>query len=253
VSPGEAAFARQSQLTADASHALRTPLTIVDLEATRALAQPRTPAEYRRAIAIMQQENGYMTRLVNDLLTLARADSGQAALQRVAVDLAEVVLDVAERLAPLTQQSAMTLTIAPLAELVVWGDRECLTQIVTNLVENALKYSTGIGTQVHIAAGWRAQNDTSEVWLRVADDGPGIAAEHLPHLFDRFYRVDHARTHSYDPAQVDRIGDTRPTGSGLGLAITQWMVQAHGGDLRVQSEPGHGAVFEIWLPAAEHC
>src|SRR5207248_5142107 len=123
----------------DASHELRTPLAIVDLQATRALAQPRTPAEYRRAITIMQQENGYMARLVDDLLTLARADSGHAALQREEADLGEVVLDVAERLAPLAQHSGLTLAIGPLAELLVWGDREELAHMLTNIVENALR------------------------------------------------------------------------------------------------------------------
>jgi two-component system, OmpR family, sensor kinase len=245
----EAAFTRQRQFTANASHELRTPLAIVNLEATRALAQPRTAAEYRRAITIMQQENGYMARLVNDLLTLARADSGHTAPQREEVDLGEVVLDVAERLAPLAQQRGLPLTIGPLAELLVWGDREELTHMLTNIVENALQYAAGIGTQVRIDAGCRRHDDVAGVWLRVADDGPGIAAEHLPHLCERFYRVDDARTHCYDAVHVDGPGNTQPSGSGLGLAITQCIVQAHHGDLRIRSEIGHGAIFEVWLPA----
>lgn len=247
----EAAFERQRRFTADASHELRTPLTIVDLEATRALAQPRTPEEYRRAIAIMQQENGHMARLVNDLLTLARADSGQDAPLHEEVDLAEVVLDVMERLAPLALHSGLTLTIAPMLELPVWGDRVYLTRLLTNIVENAVKYGAGIGTQVRIDAGRERHGDVDGVWLRVSDNGPGIAAEHLPYLFDRFYRADHARTHSYGAAhEVDPTG-TPPTGSGLGLAIAQWIARTHGGDIQVQSEAGHGAAVDVWLPALE--
>ena len=245
----EAAFARQRQFTADASHELRTPLTIVDLEATRALARPRTPAEYRRAIAIMQEETGRMTRLVDDLLTLARSDSGGVALPRTDVDLGEVVLDVAERLAPLAKRSAMALTIEALPEVLVWGDQGALTRMLTNVVENALKYGAGRGTQVRLSGGLRGCNDVAGVWLQVADDGPGIAAEHLPHICERFYRVDQARTHCQDTEQEEGNVATRPVGSGLGLAISQWIVGDHRGTLRIRSDAGRGVVVDIWLPA----
>ena len=247
----EDAFERQRQFTADASHELRTPLAVVELEATRALAQPRTSEEYRRAIAVMRQENDYMARLVDDLLTLARADSGQAALRRDEVDLGEVVLDVAERLAPLARRSAMTLHIDALPDLPVWGDEAALARALTNLVENALKYGAGVGTRVRIGGGRQRRGDRDGVWLRVCDDGPGIAAEHLPHLCKRFYRVDHARTHNDERAPAAGTDAVPAAGSGLGLAITQWIVQAHGGDLRIQSEPGHGATFEFWLPVSD--
>ncbi|MDB5056917.1 MAG: hypothetical protein JWO59_389, partial [Chloroflexi bacterium] len=115
----EAAFERQRQFTADASHELRTPLTIIDLEATRALARPRAPEEYRRAINVMQQENDHMTRLINDLLALARADIDHNTMHRGNVDLSEIVLDVAERLESLAQLSCMTIRIDPLPELLV--------------------------------------------------------------------------------------------------------------------------------------
>ncbi len=247
----EAAFARQRQFTADASHELRTPLAIVDLEAARALARPRTPLEYRQAIAIMQQETGHMTRLIDDLLILARADSADAALQRTAVDLGEVVLDVAERLALLAQQSAMALTIEALPEALVWGDQGSLSRMLTNIVENALKYGAGRGTQVYLSGGLRRHDEGVGVWLQVADDGPGIAAEHLPHLCERFYRVDHARTHSPDTTGEAPPIDARPTGSGLGLAISQWIVSDHGGTLRIHSACDQGVVVDIWLPACD--
>lgn len=246
----EAAFERQRQFTADASHELRTPLAIVDLEAARALARPRTPTEYRRAITVMQQENGHMARLVDDLLTLARADSGQAVLRREDVDLAEVVLDVAERLASLARQREMRLCMDALPELHLWGDQGALTRMVMNVVENALAYGADGGTQVRISAGYRRQGGVSGVWLQIADDGPGIAAEHLPHLCERFYRVDQARTRVAGAARENGVINERPTptSSGLGLAITQWIVRAHGGHLRIQSERDHGVVVHIWLP-----
>jgi heavy metal sensor kinase len=242
----EAAFARQRQFTADASHELRTPLTIVDLEATRALAQPRQPEEYRRAIEVMQQENSYMTRLVNDLLTLARADSGHAVLQREEVDLGEVVLDVVERLAPVVQQSGLQVRLESVPELLVSGDRLYFTQMLTNIIENALKYAAGAGTQVRISGTCERRGQMPGIRLQIADDGPGIAPEHLPYIFDRFYRVDRARTRGHESAGEARL---QPVGSGLGLPIMQWIVQAHGGEVRIESEVGQGVIVEIWLPA----
>ncbi len=245
----EAAFARQRQFTADASHELRTPLTIVDLEATRALARPRTPREYRQAIAVMRQEMRHMARLLDDLLLLARADSADIALPCAEVDLAEVVLDVTERLAPLAQRSAMVLMIEALPEALVWGDQEALARMLTNIIENALKYGAGWGTWVRLSGGQRQQNAVDGVWLRVADDGPGVAAEHLPHLGERFYRVDHARTHRADAPEEEPPREGRPTGTGLGLAISQGIISDHGGTLCLHSESGQGVVVDLWVPA----
>jgi heavy metal sensor kinase len=244
----EAAFERQRQFTADASHELRTPLTIIDLEANQALTQPRTPDEYRQAIVVMQQENSAMARLVNDLLILARADSGQAVLQRAEVDLSEVVLETVERLTPLAYQQDMTITLGRLPELWFRGDRQYLALLVTNLTENALKYSAGVGKLVCIETGSKPKGEQSWVWLRVSDQGPGIAAEHLPHLFERFYRVDQSRTHAQDTAPACGVLPARPMGSGLGLSIARWIAEAHGGQIQVQSTEGQGSTFEVWLP-----
>ncbi|HEX6553263.1 MAG TPA: HAMP domain-containing sensor histidine kinase [Ktedonobacteraceae bacterium] len=249
----EAAFERQRQFTADASHELRTPLTIVDLEAGRALSHELTPQENRQIMTVIQQENRHMARLVNDLLMLARADGGQSKLRHETVDLSEVVVDTVERLAPQAQQSGMSIKMAPLPELTMRGDRIYLMQLLTNIVENALKYSAGVGTRVEIDLV--QQYKVGEGWarLRVRDDGPGIDQEHLPHLFERFYRVDQSRTRSQ--GLTHEVGDRDagcangcPAGSGLGLAIAQWIAQEHGGEIRVQSQPGRGSIFEIWLP-----
>jgi signal transduction histidine kinase len=243
----EAAFTRQRQFTADASHELRTPLTIVDLEVTRALASRRTPEEYARALAIIQTENARMARLVGDLLVLARADAGRAILQRDGLDLSDLALEVVERLAPLARQRGVTLTTGTLPELPIAGDRVYLTQLLTNLVENGIIYTSGHGMRVCIETGQCRTADHAAAWVRVVDDGPGIAAEHLPQLFDRFYRVDHAR--SRDEGAVGIIAGS-PGGSGLGLAIVRWVAEAHGGEVGVRSTPGQGTTFEVRLPLA---
>jgi two-component system, OmpR family, sensor kinase len=252
----EAAFVRQRQFTADASHELRTPLTVIDLEANRVLAAPLSAAEYQEAIRLIQKENRAVAHLVNDLLTLARAESGQTVLKLEEVDLSEVVLETVARLAPLARQQSMTLKLSDLPELVLMGDRNLLAQLVTNLVENALKHAAGAGDQVRLDMGSERNDGQPWVWLRVEDNGPGISGEHLPHLFDRFYRVDQARARSAvqvpdsspDPAAA-AVGRKPPGGSGLGLSIAQWIAQAHRGHIQVYSTAGSGTTFEVWLPS----
>ncbi|HYT34934.1 MAG TPA: HAMP domain-containing sensor histidine kinase [Ktedonobacteraceae bacterium] len=240
----EAAFARQRQFTADASHELRTPLSIVDLEATRALAHDLTPQENQQAFTTIQQENRHMTQLVNDLLMLARADAGQNKIKHEEVDVSEVVVDTVERLAPLAEHAGIVMKVAPLPELIILGDRIYLVQLLTNIIENALKYSSATGTNVDINLVQQRKQGQAWAILSVCDDGPGIASEHLPHLFERFYRVDQTRTHSQEMSP----DNGRPTGNGLGLSIAQWIAQEHGGEITVRSAPGCGSVFEIWLP-----
>ena len=245
----QAAFDRQRQFTADASHELRTPLTIIDLESDRALARRRSPDEYEVALRTIKSENEFMTRLVNDLLTLARMDAGQAVMKLEELDLSEVVLDVTERLTPLARQKKVELVFGDMPELKVTGDRQYLSQMVINLVENAIKYITGKEAVVSIETGSDTGNSRSEAWFRVRDTGPGIAPEHLPHLFDRFYRVDKARSNDPgDGTQPAMEGVSSPSGSGLGLSIVQWIAKAHGGSVSVQSEVGKGSTFEVRMP-----
>lgn len=244
----EAAFVRQRRFTADAGHELRTPLAAATLVAERALKGPRTPDEYRAAIGSMQRELDYMTRLANDLLTLARADRGTETLQLEEVDLGEVVLDVVDRLAPLVQQYHMSVVLGQVLELPVLGNPMYLTQLVMNVVENAVIHGAEGGDRVCIEMAEEECDGTRWARVVVQDNGPGIAPEHLPHLFDRFYRVDQARTRSETNAP-DTDSLPRSGGSGLGLAIAQWIAHAHGGDIHVESQEGHGAVFQIRLPA----
>ena len=242
----EAAFKRQAQFTADASHELRTPLTIVDLDINRALTQLEQPEEYRQVLEQIQAENEQMTATVNSLLLLARADTGQMTLDRQEVDLSDIALASVERLLPLARQSQVTLATGDLPEVLVRGDPQYLGQMMTNLIENGIKYSSGIGKRVYIEL---ACEQESRGVVRVQDDGPGISNDHLPYLFERFYRVDKARSRRQKgPAQSGKAGREEPGGSGLGLSIVQWIVQAHGGEIRVESNIGAGTLFEVRLP-----
>ncbi|GCE08508.1 sensor histidine kinase [Dictyobacter aurantiacus] len=238
----DAAFRRQTQFTADASHELRTPLTIIDLELNRALTQPHNCEEHRQILELVQSENVHMTNIVNSLLLLARADTGQLTLQRQQVDLSDLALECVERLLPLAREHDIILATGDLPELLVNGDPHYLTRMMLNLIENAIKYTHGSGQRVHVEL-----TAASDKWgmLRVQDDGPGISDEHLPYLFDRFYRVDRARSHnpSTSSGAQKEVG-----GTGLGLSIVQWIVQAHGGDVHVESQPGKGTLFEVRLP-----
>ena len=235
----QAAFERQRQFVADASHELRTPLTIVNLETSRALAAHRSPQEYERALRIIQSENDFMSHLVNDLLTLARMDNGQLALEKAPVDLSDVAVDAIERLSPLAARNQVKLETGELPVARILGDRQSLLQMVSNLIENAIKYTQGDDKKVCIETG--VTDDRA--WVRVSDNGPGIALEHIPPLFDRFYRVDPARARDMDEDSAS------PTGSGLGLSIIQWIAQAHGGEVHVESTPGNGSRFEVQFEA----
>ena len=160
------------------------------------------------------------------------------------VDLSDIALACVERLLSLAQQSQITLSTGTLPELLVSGDPQYLSRMLMNLIENAIKYTGGIGTRVHVELACE-----QERWalMRVQDDGPGIAEEHLPSLFERFYRVDKARTRKTEQSSVGQSKED-PGGTGLGLAIVQWIVQAHGGEVCVESKPGSGSTFQVRLP-----
>jgi signal transduction histidine kinase len=233
----ETAFQRLVQFTADASHELRTPLAIINLEVDRALTQCERPEDYRHVLEQVQAENEQMTAIVNSLLLLARTDTGQIELDLQVVDLADIALACVERLLPLARQRQITLAIGELPEILVRGDPHYLGQMLTNVIENGIKYSSGIGKRVHVELACEQGR-----WgvIHVRDDGPGIAEEHLLALFERFYRVDKARGRKQGAQE-------EPGGTGLGLSIVQWIVQAHGGEIRVKSKVGSGSLFEIRL------
>ena len=192
--------------------------------------------EYQRTLGVILTENEYMVHLVNDLLILSRMDAGQTSLKHEACDLSDLTVDVAERLTPLARRRGVTIEFTDLPETPLQGDRQLLTQMISNLLENAIKYSPEGSGRVELATGM----DGETVWFKVADHGPGIPAEHQAQIFERFYRVDTARSHNE--------GGETPAGSGLGLAIVKWIVVAHSGEIQLTSAEGRGSVFEVRLP-----
>ncbi len=237
----QAAFERQRHFVADASHELRTPLTIMNLEIGRVLSGTRQTGEYQHALQVASAETERMTRLVNDLMTLARMDAGQNILHLEELDLSDVAVEAVERLSALAERRQVTLEIGEMPELCILGDRQYLIQMISNLIENGIKYG-GSSQQVRVETRLVHDQGQDLASLLVSDTGPGIPVEHLPRVFDRFYRVDPARSRE---ANED---DVSPAGSGLGLSIVARIAQIHGGNVRVSSKLGEGSTFEITLP-----
>jgi heavy metal sensor kinase len=225
----EAAFERQARFTADASHELRTPLAILRTHAELALARPRTAEEYRETIESCHRAAVRMSALVEGLLTLARADAGKLELLRQPVDLRQLVEESVALFQPLAEERDVRLAAA-LKPAGVIGDGIRLAQVVTNLLSNALQYNRA-GGEVHVALAAEA----GEAVLTVTDTGCGIPEEDRPHLFERFYRVDKARSRASG-------------GNGLGLAICKSIVEAHGGAIEFTTETGQGSTFTVRLP-----
>ncbi len=228
----QATLNRQVQFTADASHELRTPVSVVLAETNSALARERTPAEYQEALESCRQAARRMRRLTESLLTLARLDSGEQAGKREPCDLQVVAQEAINLLQPLAEQRGVKIQ-AELREGPCIGDAEQLGQVVMNLVGNAIQYNRP-GGEVCVrinADGWRT------TVLNVIDTGAGIAAADLPHIFDRFYRADKSRSNADGHI-------------GLGLAITKAIVEAHGGAISVTSEIGSGTTFTVSFKAS---
>ena len=217
---------RQGRFTADASHELRTPLAVVRAKAELALRRDRTPAEYQAALTAILGAAERMSRLVDRLLLLARADAAPPA--RTPVRLDELAREAVALLAPLAADGGVSLT-ADLPEVLVPGDPGGLAAAVENLVANAVRYNRPGGT---VRVSLTAAGGTAV--LGVADTGPGIPAAARPHLFERFYRADGAR-------------DRSRGGAGLGLAIVKAVVQAHGGAVTFDTSP-QGTTFTVTLP-----
>jgi two-component system OmpR family sensor kinase len=229
----EVSFASLHRFTADASHELKTPLMVLRAGVERALIHPATPNEVLQSLDETLAQINQMSEMVENLLTLARADEGRAPLAVEVADLRDVLGDVAETAGMLGETGGITVrTEMPEAPVRLAVDRHRIREMLLNLVTNAIKY-TGKGGTV----GLRLREDDGDVVFTVADTGIGIAAGDLPHIFERFWRADPARS---------RTGE-RP-GTGLGLAITKWIAEAHGGSITVQSRPGRGTAFTVRLP-----
>jgi two-component system sensor histidine kinase CiaH len=226
--PIRASLRHQRDLAADASHELRTPLTVLGLNVAELRRDPDRPlTEVADVVDDIEAEVGHLTTLVNELLLLARSDSGAIEVRREAMDLSEVVAEALPRLGDLAAARTVTVSLdavpAPMP-----GDAERLAQLFTILADNAIRFSPTGGT-VHVTVG----STDGRVRLAVEDQGPGIRTEDLPRLFDRFWRA----------------ADAPPGGAGLGLSIAAWIVQQHRGQIHPANRPSGGARFEVTLPA----
>ena len=223
------AFERQRQFTADAAHELRTPITILTAETQRILKRERSADEYRAAFETCAQTVARMRRLVEDLLLLARQEAGTA--PREACDLAAIVRDAISHLIPLGAAKNIQLH-SDLQPAECLGHAPALTTVANNLIANAIQHHPG-GGHVHIST----HRGNGRASFTIRDDGPGIAADDLPHIFERFYRADKVRT-----ADV-------ALHTGLGLAMVKTIVEAHGGTIECVSTPENGATFTLTLAA----
>jgi two-component system, OmpR family, sensor histidine kinase BaeS len=221
-------------LTADVAHELRTPLHIIqgNLEGILDGVYQPTPEQ----VNLLLDETHLLARLVEDLRTLSLAEAGQLPLRRELIVVRELLSDLATSFSGQAEAAGVTLTVDPGPEgLTLWGDADRIDQVLTNLVANALRHTPAGGT---IRLGAAALDDS--VRLQVSDNGSGIAPEELPFIFDRFYRGGNAGR---------EMGGL--SGSGLGLAIARQLVQAHDGQISVESLPGQGATFTVDLPVGE--
>jgi signal transduction histidine kinase len=231
----KATQAAQRDFVANVSHDLKTPLTAISGWSQALLdGAAETPDELQHAAETIYSEAGRMARLVNDLLDLARMESGQLQLQRREIDLSEVVTDVYRSQLPRARARQIDLRLDASLPLVVYGDPDRLAQVFTNLVDNALTY-TPSGGEVRLTT--RAVNGSAEGI--VTDTGPGIPQAELPRVFERFYRLEKSRARSEDGR-----------GSGLGLAIVSELVTAQGGQVSVSSQVGRGTAFTVRFPTA---
>jgi two-component system OmpR family sensor kinase len=229
----ETSFAALRRFTADASHELKTPLTVLRADIERAMTTPQGGTDQLVALEEGLQETTRMADLVESLLTLARADEGRFDLHREAVEMESLVREVAETANILGEAAGLMVSMPVLQHVAVLGDRVRLRQLFLNLVTNAIKY-TARGGKVDLTL---ESSDGAAVFT-VRDTGIGIAGADLPFIFDRFWRVDRVRSRGGERGGV-----------GLGLAISQWIAQAHGGSINVSSRLGRGSSFAVTIPA----
>ena len=229
----EQSFARLTQFTADASHELRTPLAVIQCQMELALGKPRTPEAYQQTLEICLKSSDRMRSLIDGLLMLARTDAERLELRPVPVDLRDIAEDAISQLQDKEATAEIELEcILPEDNLKVLADARFLAQVPANLIDNAIQH-TSAGGKISV----EVRREGEKAVLTVKDTGCGIAAEHIPHLFERFYRIDAGRSR-------------RHGGSGLGLAICRSLVEAHQGTITCESKPGEGSMFRVCLPIA---
>jgi heavy metal sensor kinase len=236
----ESSFKQMKQFSADVSHELRTPITAIRGQLEVALFTAQTTDQYREAMFNALQDIDRLSQIVRALLLLSQAESGQLALQKANANLSGIVKDVVEQFQIPAEAAGVKLTAETQPECIAEVDRVQIERMLTNLLSNALKF-TPPGGSVNVTVRYGAPKQEGErpreIELVVEDTGRGIAAEFLPHIFNRFYRV---------PGPGAAPGSEQ--GLGLGLSFVAWIVKAHKGTIDVQSEPGNGARFTVKLP-----
>ncbi|MCC7194380.1 MAG: hypothetical protein IT356_02365 [Gemmatimonadaceae bacterium] len=231
--PAEATMERMRRFMADAAHELRTPVTVLRNRADVALQRERDRADLVQAIRVMGAEAGRLGRIVDDLMMLARADAGERQVELRRISLDDVALRAATAARALAEARGIRLDVAEYEEAWVNGDEGLLQQLLMILLDNGVKF-TAVGGTVTVRVG----TAHGRPQVSVADTGAGISDADLPHIFDRFYRGDVARTRS-----------DGGTGAGLGLSIARWIAQLHGAVIEVRSSVGHGTEFRVVFQA----
>jgi len=225
------AFERLRRFTSDASHELRTPLAVIRSVGELSLKQDREPASYRESIGSILEEVDRLSRLLDALLVLTRADSSNSALQPGPIDLSAMADRAAIDLNALAEEKSQSLETQLDRKVYAWADETTVRQALLNLISNAIRYTPEHG-QIRLRVEREADGRAR---IAVVDNGPGIAPEHQSRIFDRFYRIDQSR-------------NAATGGAGLGLAIARWAVELNHGEISLQSSPGKGSCFAIVLP-----
>lgn len=234
----KAAFSRQREFMADASHELRTPLSVIQTTAGVTLDRPRRDeAEYREAIKVIDEQSQRLTRIVEDMFMLARADSGNYPLHKSKFYLDELVEETARAAGVLASGKGVAIDVVNSSESPAYGDEDLLRRMILNLLDNAIKYTPASG-----AVRLRLTRRQQDYLIEVSDTGKGIPEEAQSQIFSRFYRVDKARS---------RSESADGSGAGLGLAIALWIAEAHGGSLRLARSDGGGSTFVAAIPIAD--
>jgi heavy metal sensor kinase len=226
------AFQQQRQFLSDAAHELRTPAAILRSQADVTLAQPRSAPEYEAALASIRSETEHLSAIVDDLLLIARAEASQLPVVRERADLMEIVDDCCRAMRPLLQCKGILLNWTIGEEVALTGDIRLLRRAILNLLANAIQYAPAQG---RISVTVRAVGERASV--EIADSGPGIAAEDLPHIFKRFYRS-------------ARRSGSESGGAGLGLPIAKMISEMHGGSIEASNHSGGGTIFRLLLPTS---
>jgi heavy metal sensor kinase len=223
-------FQQMRKFNADAAHELRTPLAILQGETEVALRSPNLPEEIRLVLASNLEELDRLKRIVNDMLTIAEAEAGRQVLMKDPLDMKPLLEDLVDQMRLLALDRSVQIDLECIQEMWVDADKLWIRRAIINLLDNAIKYSKD-GGKVEISATSR----DSWMYLEIKDYGIGISPEDLPHIFDRLYRADPARSRDSG-------------GAGLGLSLVKWIIEAHKGSISVESKTDHGSCFKISLP-----